>query len=80
MKEEINGYEQTIDIVGVLSSSVTSTLLIYPIKNMEVAFGNTVKSSNSNTYSKYSFTSNEGNVNSTSIIRMRTIVKRMQTA
>ena len=34
---------------------------------MEVAFGKTIKSSNSNTYSKYSITSNEGNVNSTSV-------------
>jgi len=54
-------------IVGVLSLLVTSTLLIYPINNMEVAFGKTIKSSNSNTYSKYSITSNEGNVNSTSV-------------
>jgi hypothetical protein len=42
-------------------------LLIYPIKDMEAAVGNTIKSSNTNSYSKYSITSSEGNVNSTSV-------------
>ena len=53
-------------MIGILSLLVMSMLLIYPIKVMEAAVGNTIKSTNTNSYSKYSITSSEGNVNSTS--------------
>lgn len=54
-------------IIGAASLFATSILLVYPIQDMEAAVGNTIKSSNINSYSKYSITRTEGNVNSTSI-------------
>jgi hypothetical protein len=54
-------------IIGAASVFATSILLVCPIQNIEAAVGNTIKSSNTNSYSKYSITSTKGNVNSTSI-------------
>jgi hypothetical protein len=54
-------------IIGAASLFAMSILSVCPIQDMEAAVGNTIKSSNTNSYSKYSTTSTEGNVNSTSI-------------